>query len=229
MEFPELIAVMDRVAVSLRFPIFVDETLVQITQGAVKAVPGIDWASLSVTTRDGKIQTLAPTAELAVRADELQYELGEGPCLAAVLTEPIVQVDDIRTDPRWPVYGPRAATDFGIGSQLAFQFRAEPHVRGGFNMYSRQPNQISAEARQMGMLFANLAAAALGWSRQDQTLNAALHSRSLVGQAIGVVMERYRLDSNRAFGFLVRTSQDSNTKLREVAASIVADANSKAK
>jgi AmiR/NasT family two-component response regulator len=78
------------------------------------------------------------------------------------------------------------------------------------------------------MLFANLAAAALGWSRQDQTLNAALHSRSLIGQAIGIVMERYRLDSNRAFGFLVRTSQTGNLKLRDVAAGIVADVNAKA-
>jgi hypothetical protein len=228
MEFPELISVMDRVAVSLRFPIFVDETLEEITHAVVAAVPGIDHASVSVTSRDGKIQTLAPTDELAVKADELQYELGEGPCLDAVLAEPVVQVDDISTDLRWPVDGPRAAKDFGIGSQLAFQFRAEPHVRGGFNMYSRQRNQISAESRQLGMLFANLAAAALGWSRQDQTLNAALHSRSLIGQAIGIVMERYRLDSNRAFGFLVRTSQAGNTKLRDVAAGIVADANSKA-
>ncbi|MFG1815517.1 hypothetical protein ACGFIF_17245 [Kribbella sp. NPDC049174] len=59
---------------SRRFLIFVDETLEHITQGAaVRAVPGITCASISVTTRDGKIQTLAPTDELAEVADELQY------------------------------------------------------------------------------------------------------------------------------------------------------------
>jgi hypothetical protein len=228
MEFPELVAVMDRVAVSLRFPIFVDETLVQITRGAVRAVPGIDWASLSVTSRDGKIQTLAPTDELAVAADELQYELGEGPCLAAVLTEPVVQVDDIRTDLRWPVYGPRAATDFGIGSQLAFQFRAEPHARGGLNLYSSHPYALTIETRQIGVLFANLAAVAMGWSRQTESLTEALGSRTTIGQATGVLMERYRLDPDRAFAFMVRTSQTANLKLRDVAAGIVADATNKA-
>jgi hypothetical protein len=220
---PELIGVMERVAASLAFPMDLDETLEEITTGAVAAVPGIDHASISITSKDGRIQTLAPTDEVAIRCDELQYELREGPCLKAVLDEPVVQADDVRTDLRWPAYGPRVAKEHGIGSQLAFQFRAEPHVRGGFNLYCDRPHQITLETRQLGVLFANLAAAALGWSRQDETLNEALQTRNLIGQAIGIVMERYRLDPDRAFGMLVRISQTSNIKLRHVAAGIVAD------
>jgi hypothetical protein len=229
MELTELIDVMDQVAISLRFPMHIEETLEVITVGAVESVPGIEHASISLTGKDGRIKTLAPTDRLAVRADELQYELGEGPCLDAVLDEPVVQVDDIGTDLRWPAYGPRAAKELGVGSQLAFQFRAEPHARGGLNLYSNQPNSITAETRQIGVLFANLAAVALGWSRQDQTLTEALGSRNVIGQAIGVVMERYSLDPDRAFGFLVRTSQTGNIKLRDVAAGVVDDAIKKAK
>jgi transcriptional regulator with GAF, ATPase, and Fis domain len=227
-ELPELMHVMDQTAAALRYPIDLEETLAIITASAIEAVPEIDHASISITGKDGLIQTLAPTDLVAVRADELQYELGEGPCLEAVLDEPVVQADDISSDLRWPQYGPRVAKQLGIGSQLAFQFRADPHVRGGFNLYSEQPHQITMETRQLAALFANMAAVALGWTRQEETLNEALVTRNLIGQAVGIVVERYKLDSDRAFSFLVRMSQSSNVKLRDVAAGIVADANSKA-
>jgi hypothetical protein len=224
MELTDLIAVMDEVAVSLCFPMDVEDALEVITVGAVEAVPGIEHASVSITSKNGRIQTLAPTDLVAIQADELQYELGEGPCLDAVLDKPVVQVDDIRTDLRWPAYGPRAAKELKMGSQLAFQFRAEPHARGGLNLYSSHPYALTAETRQIGVLFANLAAVALGWNRRTQTLTEALGSRTLIGQATGIAMERYHLDPDRAFGFLVRTSQSGNIKLHDVAAGIVADA-----
>ncbi|NIK59061.1 GAF and ANTAR domain-containing protein [Kribbella shirazensis] len=226
-EFAELAVVMARVSESLHFPMDVNDALDSITAGVVAAVPGIDFASISITSKDGRIETLAPSDEAAVRVDKLQYELGEGPCLQAVLADPVVRVDDVATDPRWPAYGPRAA-ELGVGSQLAFQFRAEPHVRGGVNMYATKPHQLTLETCQLGGLFANLAAVALGWSRQDETMNEALRTRNLIGQAIGIVMERYRLTSDRAFAFLVRTSQQGNLKLYDVAAGVVADANAKA-
>ncbi|ONI78315.1 transcription antitermination regulator [Kribbella sp. ALI-6-A] len=230
MGLSELLRVMDELAAGLRLPMDLDETLWMITVGAVEAVPGIDHASISITGKDGLIQTLAPTDMVAVRAAELQYELSEGPCLDAVLDEPVVQVDDLASDSRWPVYGPKAAKELGIGAQLAFQFRAEPqHVLGGVNLYCGQAGQITVETRQMGSLFANMAAVALGWSRHEEDLNQALASRSMIGQAVGIVVERYRLDSDRAFAFLARTSQASNIKLRDVAAAIVADADSKAR
>jgi hypothetical protein len=229
MERTDLIGVMEQVALSLRYPMDVAGALQAITHGAAEAVPGIEQASVSITGKDGRIQTLAPTGTLAVEADEMQYELNEGPCLDAVLDEPVVQVDDIRTDPRWPSYGPRVAKQLGIGSQLAFQFHAEPHARGSLNLYSSRPNAITNETRQIGVLFANLTAVALCWSRQDETMTQALGARTLIGQAVGVLMERYRLDPDRAFGYLVRTSQTGNIKLRDVAAGIVDDSTNRAK
>lgn len=162
MKLSELLHVMDHTAAALRYPINLEETLATITASAIEAVPGIDHASISITGKDGLIQTLAPTDMVAVRADERQYELGEGPRLEAALEEPVLQADDIANDLRWPQYGPRAAKQFGIGSQLAFQFRAELHPRGGFNLYSDQAQQITMETRQLAALFANMPAVALG-------------------------------------------------------------------
>jgi len=224
MEAARLVEAMAKVSDSLRYPIDVDESLQMITASTVDAIPPIDHASISVTAKNGRIQTLAPTDQIAVRADELQYEVGQGPCLRAALDEPIVQVDDLAGDVRWPVFGPKAAESLQLGSQIAFQFRADPHVRGALNLYADQPHSIDMETRQLGAMFANLAAVALGWSRQKDNLSKALDSRGLVGQAIGVVMERYRLDPDRAFAFLLRVSQSENIKLRDVAAGIVADA-----
>jgi hypothetical protein len=223
-ELPDLVALMDAVADSLQYPIDLDETLGLITASAAETIPGIVHASLSVTGKDGTIKTLAPTDQAAIGADQLQYELGDGPCLDAAFEEPVVQVDDLVTDLRWPVYGPKAAAAFGVRSQLAFQFRAEPHARGALNLYSDQPHNFDVEARRLGALFADCAAVALGWSRQDATMAKALEARSTIGTAVGIVMERYGLSPDRAFAFLVRTSQAGNIKLHDVAAGIIGDA-----
>lgn len=218
----DLIDLMTEVATTLLVPIDLDEALSRITHSVVDAVPAIDHASISVTTRRGEITTLAPTGALPLKADELQYELGEGPCLEAALSEPVVQVDDLATDQRWPAYGPKAAA-LGLGSQLAFQFDAKPHARGALNLYADRPHVLDVESRQLSAMFATMVAVAMGWAQHDQTLANALASRGLIGQAIGILMERYRLDPDRAFAFLVRTSQDGNIKLHTVAERLVAD------
>ncbi|WP_433004310.1 GAF and ANTAR domain-containing protein [Kribbella sp. CA-294648] len=224
----ELIEVVSEVASALQLPMDLEPTLERITHAAVDALPGIDHASISVTTRGGRIETLAPTDEIAIRADELQYELREGPCYQAALSEPVVQVDDLSCDPRWPDYGPKAAASFGLRSQLAFQFCAEPHARGALNLYANKPHEITPDTRMLGALFARLAAVALGWGRQDESLTHALVTRERIGQAVGIVMERYKLDPDRAFAFLVRVSQTGNIKLHDVATGLIAEAAAKA-
>jgi hypothetical protein len=228
MELPELAELMATVADSLRVPVDVDQTRALITASVVDTIPGVTHASISVTSKDGTIETFAPTDVVAATADQLQYELGEGPCIDAVLTEPVVQVDDLTSDPRWPVYGPKAGA-LGLCSQLSFQFRADPQVRGALNLYANEPGVFNAEARYMGGMFADWAAVLLGWGRQETQLSEALESRANIGTAIGILMERYGLDQQRAFAFLARISQTGNIKLREVAANIVAETASKSR
>ena len=220
----EIAEAMSEVAAAIKAPMDLDETLDLITRSAAETIPGIVEASISITTRTGEIQTLAPTGPIVTRADHLQYELGEGPCLDAAVEEPVVAVNDLASDPRWPDFGPKAAA-LGFGSQVAFQFRAEPHVRGALNLYAREPNEIDQDSIQLGSMFAGQIAVAMGWARQDATMTDALATRNLIGQAVGIVMERYKLDSDRAFAFLTRLSQTSNTKLHVIATALVAQTN----
>lgn len=223
----EVAEVMSEVAAALQSPMDLDETLELITRSAADTIPGIIEASISITTKDREIKTLAPTGPVVTRADHLQYELGEGPCLDAALDDPIVAVNDLATDERWPDFGPKAAA-LGFGSQVAFQFRAEPHVRGALNLYALEPNSIDQDSVQLGSMFAGQIAVAMGWARQDQTMTEALATRNVIGQAVGIVMERYKVDSDRAFAFLVRLSQTRNTKLRTVATALVDQSNTNA-
>ncbi|MGW5195279.1 GAF and ANTAR domain-containing protein [Kribbella sp. NPDC004138] len=224
MDVTRLFEAMERVAGSLRYPVEGDDAAKMLTLSAVDTIDSIDHASISVTAKDGRIQTLAPTDEVVARADALQYELGQGPCIEAALDEPVVQVDDLFDDPRWPVFGPKVAETLGLRAQVAFQFRADPQVRGALNLYANRPHSIGSDDRLMGMMFAKLAAVALGWTRDDASASATLDSREEIGKAVGIVMERYRVDPDRAFAILVHTSQSHNIKLRKVAADIVAEA-----
>ncbi len=157
----EIAEAMSEVAAAIKAPIDLDETLDLITRSAAETIPGIVEASISITTRTGEIQTLAPTGPLVTRADHLQYELGEGPCLDAAVEDPVVAVNDLAADERWPDFGPKAAA-LGFGSQVAFQFRAEPHVRGALNLYAREPNEIDQDSIHLGSMFAGQIAVAMG-------------------------------------------------------------------
>ncbi len=223
MDSRTLVAAIDEVAASLAQPMDLDATLTRITHSAVEAIPGADYASISITAKDGAIRTLAPTDQRAIEGDELQYKLREGPCYAAAKGVPVVQVDDLATDPRWPQFGPQVVAAVGARSQLAFQFNAEPDARGALNLYSNRLNGFDADSRQLAAMFARLVAIALGWAQHDDNLSQALLTRQRIGQAVGIVMERYELDSDRAFAFLVRVSQHGNIKLREVADGIIDD------
>ncbi|HEY0474824.1 MAG TPA: GAF domain-containing protein, partial [Kribbella sp.] len=160
------------VAASLQEPAKLDETLELITRSAAETIPGILEASISITTKAGEIQTLAPTGPRVARADQLQYELGQGPCLDAAIEDPVVAVNDLATDRRWPQYGPKVAA-LGFGSQVAFQFRADPHVRGALNLYAAAPYQIDQDSIHLGGMFAGQIALAMGWAKQEQTLTEA--------------------------------------------------------
>lgn len=130
----------------------------------------------------------------------------------------------LRHEQRWPRYVPQAVQE-GLRSQLAVRLHAGEGTVGGLNLYSTVADEVEPEAESLAALFATHAAIALGHAQERDNLNRALQSRTTVGQAIGIVMERYRMDEDRAFGFLVRTSTTSNLKLRDIAQAIVDQGN----
>lgn len=182
-----------------------------------------DFAGLTVfSSRSGKrrFRTLAPSHPVVEHADELQYTLGEGPCVEAASEHETFVSNDVARDERWPAWGPRAAS-LGIGSLLATRLAQGDRTLGSLNLYSRTAREFSVDDRDFAHVFATHATAALLAVRERHNLRVALDARTLIGQAQGILMERFGLDAPRAFSVLRRYSQTHNVKLRQVAEEVV--------
>lgn len=196
-----------------------DAALQDLAASAVANIPGVDFASITVRRGEDRLQTAASTDPLAQQLDWLQYELREGPCYAAVTVDRLVIISDVATSPEFPRYGPRAA-ELGVGSQVAIQLISDGE-QAGLNLYALHSTALDSSVVQLAELFATQAAAVLEYAEQVEQLNEALHTRTDIGTAVGIVMQRYGLDRNRAFDFLVRKSNTSNVKLRVLAREII--------
>ncbi len=199
-------------------------TLDAIVNTAQESLPGIEHIGISIAHRDGKIETKAATDQFVWELDQQQYELGEGPCIHAIKAERVVIVEHARREQRWPQFIPWAV-ERGLRSQLGLRLYVNDETLGGLNLYSTSSDTINQATRQVAELFASHAALALGHAIAEDNLNEALGTRKVIGVAIGLIMHRYGLDEDRAFQYLARTSQNSNIKLRDIAAEVVTQAN----
>ncbi len=197
-------------------------TLDAVTAAAVGAVPGAEHASISLVVRGKTVESRAATDPLAERMDARQTELGQGPCLDAVWEQESVHIPDMAAESRWPRFT-AAAVEAGIGAMLCFQLFVADAKLGALSLYASRAGAFDEEARFTGLMFATHAAVAITGARQEETLSAALAHRDIIGQAKGIVMERFHLDAPRAFALLTRLSQTENIKLRDIATQLVAD------
>jgi GAF domain-containing protein len=193
-----------------------DAVMETIVAAVVGTVPGAEEASISLTQGRRRIVSAVATGDLPRRLDDAQQETGQGPCLAAMYEHETVRVDDLRTDPRWPVLAQRAGS-LGVASMLCFQLFAAGDDMGALNLLARRPGAFTDESERIGLLFASHAAVAVAQARKLNHLDTALASRDLIGQAKGVLMERYKITADQAFALLARASQDTNHKLVDVA------------
>ena len=213
---------MATMAASFHQPVPLAELLTTIVRAAADAIPGVDHAGISLAHAHGRFATVAATDPVVGRVDEVQYALEEGPCVDAVRDRRPCWSDDLAGDARWPRYGRQAAA-LGIRSQMGVALFDEPSVVGGLTLHARAAGAFDEDTPRVAAIFATHAAHALGRTLHLDQLNEALATRRTIGIAIGLVMERYQLDEQRAFQFLVRTSQTGNTKLRAVAEQLVAE------
>ena len=197
-----------------------DAMLGELVAAAVVQIPGTEEGSVSVVHGRRDVTSQHPTSELPARVDALQAETGEGPCLDAVYEEKTVRVPDMRQEQRWPQFARRAA-DAGAGSMLSFQLWVKGDNLGALNLYAAQPQAFDEESEQVGLLLASHAAVALAGAQKQDQLAEKAETRDLIGQAKGILMERHKLTAARAFQLLVRYSQHSNRKLRDVAVELV--------
>lgn len=217
---PNVAAQMPRLVRSLQNDCTDTNTLLQlISEAAVTTIPGAECASVTLVCK-GQVQTPVIVGALAGDSDRIQHDLGEGPCIRAAVSDETVWIDDMRTESRWPQFA-SAVADVGILSMVCFCLYIDGNDFGALNLHSSMPDAFNDEARSIGELFAGHAAAAFSSVRERDQLRVALSSRDLIGQAKGMIMERYRIDADAAFQLLARLSQDSNTKLVEVARQVV--------
>lgn len=195
------------------------DALRSLCESAVANIPGVDFASITLHREDGTLSTVVATDTLAEMTDSLQYELHEGPCYAAVTDERWVLINDVAASTEFPRYAPKAV-ELGIRTQAAIQLLSNGN-RAGLNLYARSPRAFGRSTVQIAELFATQAAAILQYVEQVDQLSEALHTRTDIGTAVGIVMERYGIDRNQAFAFLVRNSQTRNIKLRVLALHVI--------
>ncbi|ETA04957.1 GAF and ANTAR domain-containing protein [Gordonia alkanivorans] len=191
-----------------------------IVAGAVAEIPGAQYAGLTVATDRRSIESFGATHEIAETHDRIQADVGEGPCLSAALHDRVVRVDDLQNDERWPKYRRRAMGEVPIRSVLSFQLFANRNKIGALNLFADEPNVFDLHAEDIGVVYATHAALAWNTIKKDQQFNSALANRDVIGQAKGILMERFDIDALAAFDLLKKLSQESNTKLVEIARQI---------
>lgn len=190
--------------------------LAAIVQAAVQLIPGVADASISLVTGRKKIDSQVASGDLPRRVDALQSSSGQGPCLDAAYEDRIVRVPDLSTETRWPAFC-SGAVELGARSMLSIQLFVEGDRLGALNLYGAGPDAFDLESEQIGLLVAAHAAVAFADSQKISQLNEAVVTRQIIGQAEGILMERYKITAQQAFLVLTRASSSSNTKLREVA------------
>ncbi|MCW2838869.1 MAG: hypothetical protein JWR55_352 [Aeromicrobium sp.] len=208
-----------RLAIELSEAVTVAQSAQQIVDFAMKTV-GSQFAGITMLRGRGAFETVGPSAPSVVAADNLQYQLNEGPSVDAATTSRLVLSPDLADDRRWPRWGP-AAVELGFRSILSAELHAGGRRIGSINLYGSVERQFSRDDVDIAELFAKHAAAGLAAVSLREGLQNALDSRTIVGQAQGVLMERFSVDADRAFSILRRYSQDGNRKLVEVARDLV--------
>ena len=201
-------------------PRTLEQILNDVTTTAVELIPGADVSGILLVKKGGDFESLADTAGLAAELDKLQHDFGEGPCAEAALLETVVRSDDLRTESRWPSYAP-AAVKLGVLSGLSFKLYTADRTAGALNLFSFRANVWDTDAETTGAVLAAHGAAAILAKRHGEQMEAALSTRDRIGQAKGIIMERYGVDDVRAFEMLRAISQESQTKLAAVAHRVI--------
>jgi GAF domain-containing protein len=203
-----------------------DTVIAELAEHAAVEIPGARYAGVTVTRNGKHIDTPASTHMWPLLLDKIQQRHREGPCLTAAWEEKVIYVANLETDDRFPSYRRDALEETPIRSIMAFQLFIAGETMGALNVYSEQPDAFGPESRNIGLIFAAHSSVAWNAARRDEQFQRALASRDTIGQAKGMIMERYGVDAVQAFALLRKLSQDSNTPLVEVAADLVSKGSS---
>lgn len=220
----DLLRDLSRVALAGRV---LSEVLTDITVIAARGVPGAESVSTTLLRGD-KAFTGGYSSEMALAADEVQYDEGYGPCMDAGRGGVVLRIDDIHTEQRWPAYVERVR-DSGVRSSLSVPLPYQGTSIGALNMYSSRPEAfVSPESLDAGREVAEAIGVAVAnadahhrLTEQARNMQLAMESRAVIEQAKGVLMAQRQVDADAAFEILRDASQRYNRKLRDIAVGIV--------
>src|SRR5271156_721860 len=223
------------VAGSLGLP----ELLTEVSTFAVRAIPGADGAGVTlfrVDRVDNMVEALAASAAFVAEIDEIQYvTLKEGPCITAALQRRTVRSGSLGGEKMWPRFGPRVGR-LGVHSALSLPLLVSSQVVGAINVYAHGKDVFDEHAAELGELFAKPAAVAVHNAQiladalaLSVQLQAALSTRPVIDQAIGLIRGRTGRNAEDAVAELRAMSQSEHRKLADVAQHIVDEAVSRAR
>ncbi len=198
-----------------------DTVLAELAEHAANEIPGAKYAGVTVATNRKRVDTPAATHRYALVLDQIQQRHQEGPCLASAWEKQTFHVSDLETDGRWPKYRDDALAETPVRSIVAFQLFIADQSMGALNVYAEEPNAFDDETEEIGLIFATHMAVAWNSARRDEQFRRALASRDTIGQAKGMIMERYGIGAIQAFEMLRKLSQDSNVPLARIAQELV--------
>ncbi|GGM88210.1 transcriptional regulator [Lentzea pudingi] len=223
----ELAAVSARMSGLLLSRETVHTALSLVTSLAGEALPGAAGAGVTLLDEHGRRVTAAATDPLVLGLDELQYELGEGPCLSAWEQRRVLRVDDFAGEPRWPRWA-GAALGSGMRAALSAPLVAGGDALGAIKVYGRKPSTFGERDEYLLTMFAAQAAILVANVRSfenarrlSDALAEQLRGRDVISMAKGILMAREHVDEGTAFALLARDSLDENKRLRDLAAVLV--------
>jgi GAF domain-containing protein len=219
---PDLASLLARTAREINTPGDLEATLVAVVESLRGLVPPAHHVGVSMLGSDGHLETRAASDDLVWELDHAQRTLGEGPSLDALTEQHVVAADRLAHEQRWPAYVPQALAR-GAQAQLSVRLLADERTWGGLSLYATGTDRIDPHVVRSVTLFASHAAVAVERSHREDNLKAALRTRKMIGQAVGIAMERFGLDEEMAFRYLVRLSSNRNVKLRDIARELVAE------
>jgi GAF domain-containing protein len=193
----------------------------ELIDSGTQHVAGSQYAGITLAEKGKAVTNVVATHRYPVVLDVIQNEYGEGPCVAAAWQHHVMHVEDLAVDRRWPRYRQYALANTPIRSILLFELFVDHGTTAALNFFAHHPYTFTDESIELGHIFATHVALAWSMMRRHDQFRSALASRDIIGQAKGVIMERFNLDAVEAFDLLARLSQQSNTKLFDVARSLI--------
>ncbi len=210
---------LSQIALELNAELTMQSTAELITEYARITTAADDCGLLFMRTHRS-IETVAATSDRVRELHQLQLDLDEGPCLAAIREDTSYVVVDTETDESWPTWGALAA-QLGIRSALCIRLESITRTYGALNLFAESVGAFAQADLTIGQNFARHASVALSTAYVKEGLQIAIDARTFVGQAQGILMGRYGITAERAFEYLRRRSQQENVKLGDIAHDVI--------